>query len=404
MQALATAHPDNAELKTGKALLLQQEGKREEALALAREVLADNPTSTHALLIETRLLQELGREGEAFDRLEQIVADNPFNRRLRLQYARLLTSTDLEKARQQFEILVQQTPHDPDLLLSLALISRETGALEESRRYFEQLLDMGQRVGEAHYYLGQLAEQRDERAAALSHYEQIPPGAEFLPGVGRALQLLLADDDIEGARHYLAEQRARHPQQEVRLYMVESELLMQRRAYAAGAELLTEALAAYPDHPNLLYARSLFSEKLGNLPELERDLRRILERDPGNVHALNALGYSLANLSDRLDEAYDLIRRAHEQKPDDPAILDSLGWIEYRRGHLDTALGLLRRAYAAFPDGEVAAHLGEVLWALDRRDEAMKLWLEALKQDPESPVLRETLQRHGKETADNHAE
>lgn len=397
LDRLLTAYPDNVELKTGKALLLQQMGEREQALQLVRSVLIANSTATHALLIETRLLQELGRESEAFTRLEQVVADNPYNRRLRLQYARLLTSADMEKARQQFEILVQQSPYDPDLLLSLALISRETGAIEESRRYFEQLLDMGHRLGEAHYYLGQIAEERGERSAALDHYEQIPPGSEFLPGVGRAIALLLQHDDIAGARQHLADLRNQHPEQQVRLYLIESELLMQQNRFQQGLALLTEALEAYPDHANLLYARSLFGEKLGDLALLEQDLRRILEQDPDNVHALNALGYSLANLSERTDEAQRLVRRAHELKPDDPAILDSLGWIEYKQGNLEQALTHLEQAYAALPDAEVAAHLGEVLWQLQRTDEALAVWLKALRKEPDSAVLRDTLQRYGQD-------
>ncbi|MDX9873602.1 MAG: tetratricopeptide repeat protein [Spongiibacteraceae bacterium] len=394
LRALQARYPDNAELLTGQALLLQQQGQRDQALELVRAVLRDNPTATHALLIETRLLQDMGREQEAFARLEQVVTQNPYNRRLRLQYARLLTNQDLEQARQQFEILVQQSPFDADLLLSLALISRETGALEEARRHFEQLLEMGERVGEAHYYLGQLAEQREDLPTALTHYQQIPPGSEFLPGVARAIEILLADEGLDGVNRFLDQVREQHQQTAVQLYLVESELLMDRQQIQSGQELLTEALQQFPDQPNLLYARSLFSEKLRDLPALESDLRKILERDPDNVHALNALGYSLANLTDRIDEAYELVRRAHELKPDDPAILDSMGWAEYRRGNLEVALDYLQRAYAAFPDAEVAAHLGKVMWELGRQQEAVELWLSALKKDPESLLIRDLLHEH----------
>lgn len=394
LKALQSRHPDNAELLTGQALLLQQSGKRDEALALVRDVLSEHPTATNALLIETRLLQEMGREQEAFTRLEQVVTQHPHNRRLRLQYARLLTNKDMEQARQQFEILVQQSPFDADLLLSLALLSRETGAVEEARRYFDQLLEMGERVGEAHYYLGQLAEQRDDFPTALTHYQQIPPGSEFLAGIARAIEILLADEGLDGVNRFLDQVREQHPEAAVQLYLVESELLMERQQVQSGRDLLTQALTRFPEQPNLLYARSLFSEKLRDLPALESDLRSILQRDPDNVHALNALGYSLANLTDRIDEAYQLIRRAHDLKPDDPAILDSMGWAEYQRGNLQLALDYLERAYAAFPDAEVAAHLGKVLWELGRQKEAVELWLSALKKDPDSMLIRDLLHEH----------
>src|SRR5690606_8737597 len=121
---------------------------------------------------------------------------NPYNRRLRLQYARLLTETDLPRAREQFEILLQQSPDDPDLILSLALVSRESDALDDAERYFNQLLELDQHTGEAHYYLGQLAEQRGDRETALHHYEQIPPSEEFLPAIVRAIELRLTGGDL----------------------------------------------------------------------------------------------------------------------------------------------------------------------------------------------------------------
>jgi tetratricopeptide (TPR) repeat protein len=127
---------------------------------------------------------------------------------------------------------------------------------------------------------------------------------------------------------------------------------------------------------------------------MEMDLRELIGRDPNNVAALNALGYSLANLTtDRHDEAYHLVKRALELKPDDAAIMDSMGWVEFRRGNLDSALDYLQKAYAIFPDPEVAAHLGEVLWQLDRKDEAITIWSTSQKEHPDSDPLRNTLQR-----------
>ena len=391
--ALLATHKDNVELMTGKALLLQQRGQKVEALALIRQVLDKSPDETHAIIIEAKLLEEMGRQDEAFARLRQMVEKNPGNRRLRLQYARLLTQTDMEKAREQFAILVAQSPGDGDMLLSLALVSKETGALDDAEQYFLSLISMNQHVQEAHFYLGQIYEQRGNRTAAIEHYEQIQPGPDFFPALGRIIELQMASNDIAAARKYLRKLREQYPQDAVRFYLIEAELLMQEKAYASGTELMTEALKQFPQQPNLLYTRSMFSERRHDIPLLEHDLRAILKKDPANVTALNALGYALANLTDRYDEAYPLVKKALELKPDDPAIMDSMGWVEYRRGNLVEARKWLEKAYAAFPDPEVAAHLGEVLWQTGNDQGARELWLKSLQENPASEPLRAVLKR-----------
>lgn len=389
----SASNPDNTELMTGKALLLQQLGQQDEALQLIREVLQKVPDDTHAIIIEARLLQEMGRQQEAYARLSAMVEQYPFNRQLRLQYARLLTETDLAQAQAQFEILVKQSPEDGELLLSLALICRERGELEAAEQHFNQLLARGQHQPEAHYYLGQLAEQRGDREAALNHYEQVTQSEEFLPALGRAIDLRLKSGDIEGVHAHLATLRNSYPDQAIRLYLLESELLMQRKDYNGGHRLLSEALRRNPGQHTLLYARSMFSEKRRDLPLLERDLREIIATEPDNAVALNALGYSLLNMTTRYSEAYALIERAHQLKPDDPAILDSLGWAAYRRGNLAEARRLLEQAYSAYPDEEVAAHLGEVLFRLGEKEKSRELLLNALRKDPNSDLVREAIRR-----------
>lgn len=390
---LLATHKDSVELMTGKALLLQERGQKEEALALVRRVLDIAPDTTHAIIIEAKLLEDMGRQDEALARLQQMVEQNPYNRRLRLQYARLLIKPDMNKAREQFAILVEQSPGDADLLLSLALVTKETGALDDAENYFQQLLALGQRQQEAYFYLGQIAEERGDVDTALRYYEQIPPSPDFFPALGRIVQLQMANNQIAGVRRHLRELRDRYPQHAVRLYLVEAEVLMEAGDYQTGNDLLTEALKKFPQQPNLLYSRSTFSEKRRDVVLLEKDLRTILAADPDSVIALNALGYTLTNLTDRYDEAYDLIKRALDQKPDDPAIQDSMGWVQYRRGNLAEARAWLEKSYAVFPDPEVAAHLGEVLWQAGNEQRAREIWLKALGEDPDSELVRAALKR-----------
>lgn len=392
---LLASHPDTPELMTGKALLLQEMERKEEALELVRKVLDAVPDDTHAILIESKLLQELGRDGEASKRLEQMVNQFPYNRRLRLQYARQLTQTDMGKAREQFAILVQQSPNDGDLVLSLALVSKEVGALDDAVRYFLQLQAMKTHVPTSLFYLGAISEQRGDSAKALAYYEQVPPSEEYFPAIARVVELRLADKRLDAARKFLAESRARYPQHALRLYLFEGEVLMQAREYEAGHQLLTAALKQFPQQPNLLYSRSTFSEKRHDVPLLEKDLNAILKKEPDNAVALNALGYTLANQTKRYAEAAALIGRALALKPDDPAILDSMGWVEYRRGNLETARGYLQKAYTAFPDPEVAAHYGEVLWVLGETQRAQEVWKKALEDGRDTEQVREAMRRLG---------
>lgn len=386
-------HPDNTQLLTGKALLEQQRGQPEQALATIRKVLKLDPEDLHAIVVEARLLQQLDREDEAFQRLHQVVQQHPHNRRLRLQYARMLMARDIVAAKQQFELLLLGTPNDADLLLSLGLISHEVGEYDEARGYFQRLLETGQRNHEAHYYLGQLEEQQQHWSLALEHYRQIPPGKDYVAATSRITAIYVHQGELNTARSYIREARLQHPEHALQLYLLESEVLNKGKQYKEGEKLLSEALLAEPGQPNLLYARSMFYEKLGRFDDMENDLQKIIDADPNNAVALNALGYILVNRGERLEEAYQMIRRANELKPDDPAVLDSLGWAEFKRGNLSQAVQLLSRAFQAFPDAEVAAHLGEVLWQLGEKKRAIEVWGTALQRAPNHPLILEVLKR-----------
>jgi Tfp pilus assembly protein PilF len=174
---------------------------------------------------------------------------------------------------------------------------------------------------------------------------------------------------------------------------VEAELLKDQDREQEAMSLYDEAIGRFPDNPDLLYARALLGEQLNRPDILERDLRRVIELDPENAHALNALGYTFADRNERLQEAYELIKKAYDQRPEDAAIMDSMGWIHYRLGKLEEAEQYLRRAITTEYDGEIAGHLGEVLWMRGKRDEADQVWNEALEKDPDNPALQKILKR-----------
>ena len=218
-------------------------------------------------------------------------------------------------------------------------------------------------------------------------------GREMLVAASRASVILIDQGRIDEIRAWFGELRRQNPEKTEQLYGVEADLLARGGELASATLVLDEALAQMPDSSSLRYARAMIAEQQGDLALMEKELRKIIASEPENATAINALGYTLANRTRRYEEAYELISRALALEPDEPAILDSMGWVLYRQGNYEAALDYLTRAYAAFPDPEVAAHLGEVLWVSGDTDNALKVWQGGLMKDPDNAVLAETLER-----------
>lgn len=390
---LLAKYPSNGQLVFGKALLLQQNGDSEQSLKL----LEDNPPKDGEIapiLLRTRLLQSLGRGKEGLSILEKSLKKYPDEKRLRLTYARMLVEQDrMTDAKAQFANLLQQYPDDDDLRLSLALVCLEAKAWDEAAGYLEELVARDAHVDTAHLNLGRIFEERNDQQSALDEYAQVGPSQEFLPAQLRQADILISNGNAAEASRRLKEARDNQPDYAIQLYLIEAETQTANNHQERGWQVLNSALKQYPDDMNLLYTRAMLAEKRDNLAQLEIDLRAILKRDPENAMALNALGYTLADRTTRYAEAKELIEKAHTINPDDPAVLDSLGWVNFRMGNLDEAERLLRLALERFPDHEVAAHLGEVLWARGKEREARQVWAKAFEDQPDSPVLRSTVQR-----------
>ena len=393
-EELAVNYPERTGLMLGRAMLLRQVDRVEESLAFARKVVKEAPENETGQLLLAQLLHQSGEQDKAIRALEKALAIDPESKRLRLQYARFLAETDLARSREQMVILVEQYPEDPDMLFSLALASQELAMLDEAEALYKALIDRHQRIGDAHYQLGRMAESAGRTAKALDHYRLVESGSSQLAATVRIADIQAAQGDVDAAREHLARLRERQPANAATYYQIEAEMLVRVGLLDAARGLLDAALESQPDNPNLLYSRSVVSARQDDIAASEADLRAILAKDPDNATALNALGYTLANVTERHDEAYGLIRRALSLEPDNPAIIDSLGWVYYRMGEYDKALEYLRKAYDAYPDPEVAAHLGEVLWVLGERDEARQIWQGALdKAGDNRAVILDTVER-----------
>ncbi|RDB44072.1 hypothetical protein DU490_04415 [Halomonas sp. DQ26W] len=311
----------------------------------------------------------------------------------------LLAQTELQlgniaAAEAYTETLLEEHEGNQQLRTTLASLFLEDRHFEAARRLLLPMVSGDQPPPTAFYLLGAIAEQEGEIDNALLYYRQVVPGEDFLRARLRAARMLIEDDRLLDARAFLRIERLRHDDHFNDLVMLEVELLDEAGMTAEADTLLNRELARTPNDEQLLYLRAMRAWADGNIEAMERDLGRIIKRNPYNATALNALGYTLAdlNLEGRLEEARELIERAHEIEPSSGAIMDSLGWVYYRLGDPERALPWLERAYAAMPDQEIAAHLAEVLWVLDRQDDARALIEEALRRFDEHPVIDDLLE------------
>jgi len=316
--------------------------------------------------------------------------------RLRLAYGRLLAEwNDNLAALSQFEKLLEFDPRNIDALYAAGILSQGLAFLDQAKTYFETLLEHYPQEDRSRLYLGQILSEQGEYDDALDLLREIV-SADLYFDVQIRVGFVLADADrIQEALRHLADVTPKSQDEQVRIYLAREQVLRDSGQPEQALELLSAALIDIPDHPDLLYARGLVTAIMDRVAEHERDMRRLIEIDPENAHAYNALGYTLADKTDRLAEALELIEKALTLLPGDPFILDSLGWVHYRRGDLDLALEYLRLAMDQRPDAEIAAHLGEVLWQLGDKDQAIAAWQDGKQADPDNPVLKDTMRKFG---------
>ena len=393
MSRMLAEYPGDEQLMFSKAVLLEQSGQLEEALQLANQLLVSKK-DINVIVLKVNALKDLLRTDEALIFLESTLEELADKRRLRLIYARMLFEAErLVDAEKQYEQVHRQAPNDSDILFALALISMEQGKDESAKGYLNQMIRFNRRANEAHYYLGSIADKNDKIPQAISEYKMVGPGREYLAAQVRIAALLADQDRLDDARAHLENQRANNPERYNRLVMIEGQLLSERGHEAEFFELLEMVIQKQPENVELLYFRAMTGQSLGRLDVLEQDLLRVIEIDPGNADAMNALGYTLADQTDRHDEALILIERALEIKPNEAAFIDSLGWVQYRLENYKDAVTNLRKALSLFDNDEVAAHLGEVLWVSGEQQEARNVWQKALDARPDSDILKRVIKR-----------
>ncbi|UUC94672.1 MULTISPECIES: tetratricopeptide repeat protein [Comamonas] len=360
-----------------------------------------SPESGAVALLAMELLESGSAEVEP---LVKRYLEKNHSPQLRLTYARVLQGQKRNAdAKNQLQFITREAPEFPEawvMLANLQLQDGELDAADVSLTQFSSLLPklpegVGRAAGESQLYLlrADLAEKRQRYDEADIYLQRIPDAANLLSVQARRADLLARQGKVKEARALIQAIPANGPNQKRLKQIAEVQLLrdtgLHKEAYALQAQLLSQA----PDDVELAYDTALLAERAGNFSEMERLLRDIIKRKPDFKHAYNALGYSYADRGIKLEEAQTLIQTALDMQPGDPFITDSLAWVHFRRGNLDEAEKLLEQAYATRQDAEIAAHLGEVLWAQGKQERAQLIWRQGMKADSSNDTLLETLKR-----------
>lgn len=391
---LAAGYPGLPEASMAVAQMALAAGQQAQALSALDEALRVRPDWEAAALLKGQALTRSGDE-PVLAYWQSFLDAHPGATRLRQAYAKELAKAGrYEAARAEFDTLIRGAPTNPDLYFAIGLLAMQMNDLEAAGRYLDQALAHGFADDDLiRAYQGQIMEGRKDYPAALAWYLKVQPSEHYFSARLKAAVVHGKLGQVEAGRALLKELETPTEATQTQRYQAEAQLLREANRLAEAYEVLSRALTSLPESGDLLYDRAMISERLGRLAESEADLRKLIALDPEHAHAYNALGYTLVDRTDRLAEGIELLDKALKLSPDDPFILDSMGWALFKSGKLSEAVDYLRRAYAQRDDPEIAAHLGEALWATGQRDEARKVWQGSLKDYPDNDVLKDTITR-----------
>jgi tetratricopeptide (TPR) repeat protein len=396
---LAKPYPAVAEAQLAVALAGYNTGLTDLEIVAASTRAVDRalelrPGWERAVLVKADILAKSSSES-AVQYLSAYLAEVPGSRAAASALAQLFVEQKrYSDARTVFQRLLDADPSDREVEYAVAAISLQMKDYSNAERLFEDLKKAGfGEPGAVAFYLGEIAEETRRYDEAIARYREVTEGDRAWLAKLRIAAIMGKQGQLESARQFLGALEPDGHDQEIQVKQAEAQLLQDARDYQGAYAVLSEALADEPDSADLLYDVAMVAEKLDRLDEVESRLKRVIELKPDNAQALNALGYTLVDRTQRAAEGMKLIEKAHALAPSDPFILDSMGWAYFRLGNLSESEKFLRRALDERPDPEIAAHLGEVLWAKGERDRAQEVWQSQLKETPDNPVLLNTVRR-----------
>lgn len=383
---------DNAEALYARSHLAVRSKDLRRAFELARQAVELKPERIEYLTWAGRLALNLKLVETGLEYVKRAWQLDPENHDLSLAYADLLARNGRES---EARAVMREMPQTPDVMLSrilFELAANDRPAAEKLFTRFEQMaFDDTQ---EKTFYLAQAAEALGFIDQAIELYGAVSDGDRGIASVIRIAELRAMGGDVDAARQDLAALRkGASPVILEEIWLAEARILREAGRREEALQVLGEALSSLPGSIAILYTQALLAAEIGRVDIAEKNLRMVIAAQPENAAALNALGYTLADQTERYEEAEALIRQAYILQPEESSIIDSMGWIAYRLGRMQEALEFLQKAWRIDKNPEIAAHLGEVLWVAGNREAAVAVWREAQKIDGENPVLVETLDR-----------
>ncbi|OAI28774.1 tetratricopeptide repeat protein [Methylomonas koyamae] len=394
LDELAQMRPAHAGIFFVQAVLASVLQQNELAQQKISQALLLEPDWNKAVIFQAQLAGRAGDLAKAREYLEKAVKQAPNDKQLRKMLLEVLVSNrDYDDAIKLCQSVLDDKPDDPETLFTLALIHMQQNQVDKAENTLEKLLSNPEWEGQASFYLGkiELDQQRPEKA--LAWFDRVEEGNYAFDADMAAVSLLMGQKRLDDVEARVKRMEVKYPEQRLRILMVKAELYNQSGRYQEAFDALSLALKEAPDNRDVLYARALVAERLDKLDVLEADLLKILEKKPDDVAALNALGYTLVDRTQRYDEAAKYLGKAIELQPDEPVIVDSYGWLLYKQGKLALALEYLRNAYEKQPENEIAAHIAEVLWEMGDKKQARELFDAAFKKSPDDEYLLEFKKR-----------
>ncbi len=369
-------------------------GKTDLATNETDAALEIRPSWEQGAILKAQILRKAA-PAEVIPFYQAFVAANPASIDVRMQLGRELAGErKLAESREQFREVEKLSRNDPQASYAIGLLSLQLEDFADAEIAFTRALKQGYREPASIYLgMGQAAEGLKRYEDAINWYQKVESG-DWVRAQLKIATLIARQQGLAAGREYLSRIEPRSPDDNIQMIQVEAQLLRDAKEWKETYNMLTQAVGKYPDSYELVYDRAMAAERIDKLDVLESDLRKVIAMKPDYAHAYNALGYTLAEKTNRLSEAKELIEKAFKLSPEDPFIQDSLGWVYYRMGNVSEALKHLQLAYTARPDPEIAAHLGEALWRSGQHDEAQKIWRAALTENPNHESLLAVMQKY----------
>ena len=394
LKTLAAPYADNAQAHVAVAQAAWSASEPELSLTEARAALAIAPDMELAALFVAQALQ-LHSDEEAMAFVADYLKRYPTAIDVRMSFTRLLVNKKkVNEALEQFELLTAGAPQNPKLEINIATLALSLEQWDVAEAHFKAALSAGFSDPDIiALSLGEIEERRKHYVEALKWYAEVKPGERYVNAQARYAAVLVKQGNLEAGNRHLEMLLEQNTNVQIQLIQAQANLLREAKAYQRAFDVLDKALKSHPDVVDLLYDQGMMAEKIERFDVLEKNFRRVIQLRPDNAQAYNALGYTLADRKIRLSEANQLIKKALELSPNDPYILDSQGWVYFRLGELRQAESVLRQAFKLRPEAEVGAHLGEVLWENNQREEAKRLWTALIKNNAANETLLETIKR-----------